>query len=476
MAEKENLGSCTLYVEGMHCASCEVLIEKKLLKSKEIESVDASLKNNKVEIRYAEGKKPKIKELNQQFSDMGYTFSAKKIERSEQPLFSLDVSTGGLEVNMPKLRKYLSVLAIFASLLIAFFVFEGMQLGQYVSVDSSSSLPSFVLLGLVAGFSSCAALVGGLLLSMVKQWNELYIDADSGLTKLQPHVLFHIGRILSFGFFGGILGLVGEAISISSSAYALLTIIVSLVMVVLALQMLDVEWAQQFRFTAPKFLTRFAADESNFSGRFMPFGLGAMTFFLPCGFTLVAQSVALASGSALQGALIMLCFALGTFIPLLGISLSGVALNSKPHLTARFNLVAGLLIVFFALYNINGQLNLLGLPSLSDIQLSPTTSQANNQAAIVDERGEQTLNILASGFEYTPISSMTIQAGIPTKLIVENRGIQGCATFMAATGLIDNFVALKAGTNIIDLGTPSKGTYKLTCSMGMVRPVTITVV
>jgi copper chaperone CopZ len=23
---------CTLYVDGMHCASCEVLIEKKLLK------------------------------------------------------------------------------------------------------------------------------------------------------------------------------------------------------------------------------------------------------------------------------------------------------------------------------------------------------------------------------------------------------------------------------------------------------------
>jgi len=37
-------------------------------------------------------------------------------------------------------------------------------------------------------------------------------------------------------------------------------------------------------------------------------------------------------------------------------------------------------------------------------------------------------------------------------------------------------VALEPGNNVIDIGTPKKGKYKLTCSMGMVRPVTINVI
>ena len=84
--------------------------------------------------------------------------------------------------------------------------------------------------------------------------------------------------------------------------------------------------------------------------------------------------------------------------------------------------------------------------------------------------------ITAKGFEYIPTSSMTITAGVPTKLIVDNQGIQGCGAFMAANGLIENFVSLDRGINEINLGNPQKGTYKLTCSMGMVRPVTINVV
>ncbi|PIZ93637.1 MAG: hypothetical protein COX82_02320, partial [Candidatus Magasanikbacteria bacterium CG_4_10_14_0_2_um_filter_41_10] len=64
-------------------------------------------------------------------------------------------------------------------------------------------------------------------------------------------------------------------------------------------------------------------------------------------------------------------------------------------------------------------------------------------------------------------------AGVPTTLIVDDQGIQGCGIFLASRGLIDSFVELKLGKNTIDLGTPKAGTYKITCSMGMVAPVTL---
>ncbi len=99
---------------------------------------------------------------------------------------------------------------------------------------------------------------------------------------------------------------------------------VSVMMLFLALQMLGVKQFQRFQITTPKFITRYAVNEKNFSGRYMPFIMGGLTFFLPCGFTITAQGLALASGSVLQGGLIMLFFAIGTLPMLLMIGLSSV--------------------------------------------------------------------------------------------------------------------------------------------------------
>ncbi|KXK26142.1 MAG: Heavy-metal-associated domain protein [candidate division WS6 bacterium OLB20] len=462
--------TCTLYVDGMHCQSCEVLIERKLLKQEGVKAADVSLQGRTVEITYAGSGAPDPELLSDQFADLGYRFSRKKFAY-DAPFIRL--KNGRVLINSAKTGQAFQLAAIVVSLLIAFLMFERLQLGQFVSVDSSSALPAFFVLGLVAGLSSCAALIGGLLLSLIKQWNEQYIDAETTAERAIPHWLFHAGRLIGFTLLGGLLGLAGEAVSLNNATFfAVLTVVVSIIMFILALQMLGVTWAQKLTLRAPKSLTRFAADESNFTGRWMPFAVGAGTFFLPCGFTLIAQTVALTSGSFMQGALIMLMFALGTFPTLLGISFGGLVLNRKPQLTAKFNMVAGLVVIFFALYNINGQLNVLGLPSLSDIQVTSTVEEVPLEP--VD--GVQVLNFTAQGFEYIPEGTTTLTAGVPAKLVVNNKGIQGCGAFMAANGLIDNFYALKPGINEIDLGVPVKGTYKLTCSMGMVRPITITVI
>ena len=54
------------FVKGMHCASCEVLIEKKLLALKEIKSVEASADKGRVLIVY-QGQRPSTNKLNEIF-------------------------------------------------------------------------------------------------------------------------------------------------------------------------------------------------------------------------------------------------------------------------------------------------------------------------------------------------------------------------------------------------------------------------
>lgn len=464
---------CTLYVEGMHCAACEILIEKKLLKDPVIESVDASISTGKVLITYTGDKAPDVGKLNHAVAGLDYRFSKQKPIHKNSPLFSW--SHGYLEINSVKFRRAKSSVFTFLLLIIGFFIFERMQLGRYVSVDGNSGLMAFLLLGLIAGFSSCAALIGGLLLSLGKHWHEATIDADRWQTKAEPHILFHVGRLLGFFILGGVLGLLGDAVSLgNTSLFSTIAVLVSLYMLILALQMLEVGWARRLTITAPKWLTRRAAREDSGAGKFGPYLTGLLTFFLPCGFTLVAQGIALTSGSFLSGGLIMLFFALGTLPTLLSISFSGMRFTRKPHLTARFNLVAGLLILFFATYNINGQLNVLGLPSLSDIKLSAPTA-ASQVVATTNTEGVQVLNITAKDFDYIPTGSTTLKAGIPTKLIVDNEGILGCGSYLTATGMLDGYIPLKLGENVVEF-TPKKGTYKLTCTMGMVRPVIINVV
>jgi len=100
-------------------------------------------------------------------------------------------------------------------IIIGFLGLNKLGLSGLMNVNSNSSLPVFFLFGLVAGISSCAALVGGIVLSMSKQWGELYADNTSAWKKLQPNLIFNTGRLISYGFFGAILGAVGSKLNFS---------------------------------------------------------------------------------------------------------------------------------------------------------------------------------------------------------------------------------------------------------------------
>ncbi len=485
-----NIKYCTYYIDGMHCASCEILIEKKLLKQDNIESADATLTEGYVQFTY-KGEKPSTDSLSDLFRENGYTFSEKKYFR-KQDIPMIAFNDGKMIFNRKKLNGLFVVILSVIAILTVFQMISDSGIAGKIVLSNSSSYISFFTFGVVAGLSSCAALVGGLLLSMSKQWNEVYIDSDSNSEKLKPFVMFNIGRLISFILLGGILGAIGSTLGISLNKSPVITaiviMIVSFVMLILGLQMLEVEWAYKIKIALPKFLTRTVSNEEKFKGKYMPFIVGALTFFLPCGFTLIAQGLALTSGSFLRGALMMFSFALGT-LPILGIiSITSVNITAKPKLNAMFSKIAGFLVIIFAIYNFNAQLNLLGYKSLSDIKLpsinlqgnstsgNSNSNNQNNPTIEVDSKGVQIIRITAQGFSYKFEGGSTVKAGVPTKFIVQNKGVDGCAVALTARGLLSNYVYLNEGENIIYLGSPAKGSYKITCTMGMVSPITLKVI
>jgi len=354
-----------------------------------------------------------------------------------------------------------------------FVLFERLGISALVNVNKSSSLPAFFVFGLLAGVSSCAALVGGIILSMSKQWAELYKNENSFVKKSQPNILFNIGRIISYGFFGSILGLIGNQLQFSSTFSFILIIVVSIMMIIFSLDMIGLKWFGKFQITMPRFITRYAADVTHFKGKLAPFIMGVATFFLPCGFTVTAQSLALLSGNALQGSLIMGLFALGTAPMLLVIGFSSVSFSKDPKLSSRFMKIAGILVLFFAIFNINSQLNAAGFKSLTDISSSAfgsifKTNQENYNELppIVD--GKQIIKMNASVSGYSP-SYLKVKAGIPIKWEINDTGTSGCTNAVVSKDLFEGQISLTPGEiaeKEFTIKTPGK--YKFSCWMGMI--------
>lgn len=467
---QKNISKHVYYVEGMHCASCELTTEKSLIKRKEIKKVEASVSKGQVEIEY-EGKYPQVEELNKLFKDDGYIFYDRKV-LNEDNASMLSASEGQVVLNKQKINDLLVIAGVSLLLMFGFIYLHKTGLSSLVNVNASSSLPLFLMFGVMAGLSSCAALVGGIILSMSKQWNALYAKGDSNTKKLQPHIMFNSGRLASYAIFGGLLGALGSVFQLSLTVNAVLIILVSVLMFFLAMQMLGVKGFQNFQIRAPKFITRYAVNEKNFSGRYMPFSMGVATFFLPCGFTITAQTLALASGSAIQGALIMLFFAIGTLPVLLFIGLSSVKFQKKPHLANRFLKVAGVLVLFFSIYNLNSQFNVIGWKSLDDISIRSTSAivaEDKDLPPIVN--GKQILKMDALAYAYQP-NKLKVRAGIPVVWEITDKGTSGCTNAIISRNLFAGEIPLTPGKVSIKEFTPEKpGLYKFSCWMGMVSGV-----
>ncbi len=431
----------------MHCAACEIVIEKTIIKEKLVESVDASTSQGSVTVEYNSKKTLPINYFNKLFKKDGYSFSpALSREGGRRPEgFDSDPITA---------------LLIGAAFIVGYILLSKTGYASLISVNATSSLPVFFLFGLLAGVSSCAALVGGIVLSLSKQWLTQYKHNDSTLKKAEPHFMFNIGRVIGYAGFGLILGTIGNYFRLSPVISATLVITVSLVMILLGLQMVGVKALQRFQIRFPKFLTGKLSDESNFQGRFGPFIMGALTFFLPCGFTITAQALALASGDPIQGALIMGLFALGTVPGLLAIGLSSVKLYSNPQKSKQFSIIAGMLVLFFAIFNINAQLNVLGISA-------PSINTKTSQNLPVLENGVQVIKITA-GSTYSP-NKIILRANTPTRWEVTASGISGCTNAIISRGLFTGQIDLVEGqVSVKEFTSPKPGLYKFSCWMGMV--------
>ncbi|MBI4090493.1 MAG: sulfite exporter TauE/SafE family protein [Candidatus Komeilibacteria bacterium] len=425
-------------IRGMHCKSCEILIEKNLKKIQGVTSVKAYQRSGKAEVEAHHQIAPEL--IADAVQSAGYEVG----EKEKLPWFSRDTND------------YLELTVIAIVLGVLFLSAKGYGLFSVSFAPSGTGLAIALLVGLVAGVSTCMALIGGLVLGVAARYAEMHPEATPA-QKFRPHLIFNAGRIAGYTLLGGLIGLIGKAFQPSPNVLGILTIAVGAVMIFLGLKLIEIFPALRDKSLAlPASISKFLGlhnetDTAEYSH--VRAGVtGALTFFLPCGFTQAMQLYAVSTGSFASGAMIMGLFALGTAPGLL--SVAGLASVLKGQAARRFFMAAGLLVIFLGSFNLVNASRLISFGSV-------------NQDFAASDLEPQVVAMTQSERGYSP-NSFTVEKGRPVKWVITSTNPYTCASslVMRKYGIIKN---LQKGQNVIEFTPTEVGTIPFSCSMGMYR-------
>ena len=438
-------------IKGMHCRSCELIIEEKLKEIPQVEKVDVNYKLGEAMIHY-NGETPGQNLVQKFVTEAGYEVG----KEGRKSFFNSDID------NLSEVIIGIAILLFLYIILRSF----GLTSINFNPDTSGAGLGLPLIVGLIAGVSTCMALVGGLVLGISTKFSEKHPRATRA-EKFRPHLFFVGGRILGYALLGGVLGLLGSVFQLSSNLNATLTMLVGALMLFIGLQLINLfPRLSAFSFSLPPTIAKFFGinkHQREYSHKHSVI-LGGLTFFLPCGFTQAMQVLAVSRGNFFDGAIIMGLFALGTAPGLL--SVGGLTSTVKGSFKNLFFKTAGLAIVVLSLFNISNGYTLLST-SLAfagpndNKQLSSDFTDPNVKL----ENGVQIVKMTETSRGYTP-NSFKIKKDVPVKWVIDAKDQYSCASalIMPKLGINKN---LKIGENIIEFTPTETGKLPFSCSMGM---------
>ena len=445
----------TFNASGMTCASCEVLLERKLKQVPGVEKVKASKAKDQVEVKCLE--QVQLAQLQEAVKDKGYALNlVEDSSRLSAKLITKDRS------------RWTEIGSVLVVMIGAYILLSQLEiLPENLGVTDNMGYGLVFLIGLVAGTSTCLAVAGGLLLAVVNKYSQLNSNLSSK-QKFKPHLYFNAGRIISYTVLGGAIGTLGSVFTLSPTVTGTITIIASILMVIIGLQLLNVfPWLNNIQVKMPKFIAHriYGASEQKMFKPGSAFLFGGATFFLPCGFTQALQLYVLGTGSFVAGALTMLAFSLGTMPAL--ISLGAFTSFAKGITQKYFTIFSALLVIVLGILNLTPGFNLVG----ATIGLPDADNAANiaddMQFNIVD--GKQIISLKVDGLDYIP-NVFTLKKGIPVEWQIDGTNARGCAQIISVPklGILERLSNDQIKTISF---TPSEtGKITFTCGMGMAGP------
>jgi len=307
----------TIYVKGMHCIACETILKKACEKIPGVKVLDISAKKWTIDIETSI--LHNTKQIHQCIQNHWYTVSSNK--------------------HTKKIKRK-NILWAISIVVIIIVLMYSIDIPRYMSwIQEEIWFGMAVLIGIIASVSTCMAVVGSIVI-----WFSEYLDTSKWIIQhIKTQTMFHIGRIGGFFVLWWLLGAMGKIITISFTTTTIITICVGIIIVRMWLHILRITpnistlWIH-----LPK--RRWNNITTKKHPTLAPL-VGALTFFLPCGFTLSMQLIAIHSGSFLTGGILMALFALGTMPALFALGIWSSYIKEKRM--QFLHTIIGILIILF---------------------------------------------------------------------------------------------------------------------------------
>lgn len=416
-------------VYDMTCTSCEGKVERALKKVNGVVNVMASYSAQQVTVEY----------------DSDFCNSEKLKEAIKKAGYSTKNSNN---------IKFAGFFVVVAAILL---------IGNSTSgFDMSSKLnnASYMVLFIVGMLTSihCVGMCGGIMLTQ-----SILKEEKSKFQTLIPTILYNAGRVTSYTIIGGIVGALGSVLSLSLNVKAGLQIFAGIFMVIMGLNMAGFSIFRKINIKLPWSSCSIKKRPKT------PFLVGMLNGLMPCGPLQTMQLYALGTGSALNGALAMFAFSLGTVPLMLGFgAISGFLSKGYTKQLLKFS---GFLVIILGIIMGNRGLALAGVrvPSINTLaQGSSASSSQANIAKPTIEDGVQVIRMTADNKGYTP-NVFYVEKGVPVKWIITGSKINSCNNAVVIPSL-NIQKTLKSGENIIEF-TPDDKDINFSCWMGMIRGV-----
>lgn len=438
----------TYSVQGMHCSSCEVLVERAFKHDPRVSQVKASQPHQVVEVwGHSE---PDLAAANERLKSHGYC-----VQPGVREARSSWARLGGLSL-----------------LIVAFYVLlRNFKLAPDIGSSDDLALGVVLVMGLVAAVSSCIAVTGGLLVAISSAHAQAHPELV-GWQKFRPHVFFNLGRVAGYTLLGAGVGALGSFIALSPVASGVVTLLASAAMITLGFRLLNVfPWLSRLTFRPPKFIAHKLQDASGSPRAWAPLLMGAATFFLPCGFTQALQLYVLTRGDAGVGAVTMLVFSLGTLPALMGLgAITSFVRGRWQQVVAT---AAGAVVVALGFINLGYGANLTGLTTALAAarenvrQVGARSAEAVSDPNVEFKDGVQVVKMKVVSRGYEP-NRFRLQAGVPVRWEIEGVNVNGCQSILQLPSFgVTKFVG--RGMNVVEFTPQAAGILRFNCAMGMYR-------
>ena len=435
-------------VKGMHCNSCKLLLEKSLSTIDKIKSVEANVAKWTIQIWYEQD--PNFDNIEDIIQECGYEVSDERIQR---PWFSKNS------------KDYKIVLISLLWFVVLYIVLKQAGIFSFNFNNSTPSLWLVLLIWLTAGFSTCMAIVGWLVLAISAKQNKQNKE-QSFARKIVPHLWFNVGRIVGFGILWGILGIFWSVISVSPFVMSVMTLIIGIVMLLLGVNLTNISpKLSSISLSLPtgKLFAKKEIDLLNEKNPKTKCGKQVklliswgLTFFLPCGFTFAMQMYAIGTGNFWMGMIVMALFAIGTLPGLLSIgSLTSIFKGKRAKIAYQ---AIWVLVILFWIFNVSNAYGVLKnkLPSTAP------------QVTITDQN-ITTINMVY-GEKWLQPTVLNLSLWKKYRIIVDVQvSIYSCLNTMYIPGLDENYKELKKWEKVeYTFDAVKAGEYPFVCAtMGM---------